>query len=387
MNDGDGGSVTATRNVVVTGSAINQPPTVTIQTPIDGAFGVASLFTLTATDADAIDQSGLFTYSVVWGDGTTSTVTGPRVTTISKTYAGVSPTGTFTIRVSARDARGAVSSDTVADFAVLGWTVMVDPIRPGRSILVVVGSQGEDDIKIQDKHGDYLRVKIKDRDDEVKYRGTVTGDVDRILIFGLSGKDKITIDDDIDIDARIWGGSGDDEIKGGSGNDVVFGESGNDKLYGGDGRDLLIGGTGADRIYGDSQDDILVAGFTAFDQEFNQLAPSSLFPASARLTLNNQRLAVEAIMAEWTSGRTYNQRRANITGTGTGPRSNGSQFFKSEESLAANNTVFDDDVKDSLWGDAGFDWFLSNSDGASSTRDDVKDRSGSEVQSDTDRWW
>jgi Ca2+-binding RTX toxin-like protein len=189
------------------------------------------------------------------------------------------------------------------------------------------------------------------------------------------------------VDAQIWGGSGDDQIKAGSGNDVVFGGAGDDKLYGGDGRDILVGGTGLDRIYGDKHDDILIAGYTAFDEDFNQLAPISLFPPSARLNLNVQRLAIEAIMAEWTSNRNYNQRRANISGTGSGPRNNGTRYLKFDVPVVTNNTVFDDGVEDKIWGDSGLDWFLANTDGPSNTRDDVKDRSGSEVVSDTDRWW
>lgn len=385
VTDDDGGSVTQSHSLVVTG--VNHAPVVTIQTSVDGIVGEPSLFTFTATDVDTIDQSGSFVYFINWGDGTTSTVTGNSSMTISHTYAGVSSTGTFKITASVQDARGAVSQEATESFAVLGWSVMIDPIHPGQAIFVVSGSKGKDDIKIWDKQGDFLRVKIRDRDELVRYKGTVFGDVQRILVFGLAGDDKITIDDDINVDAHIWGGSGADQIKAGSGNDIIFGEAGDDKLYGGNGRDILIGGTGQDRIHGDGHDDILIGGFTAFDQEFNQLAPINIFPPTSRLSFNDQRLAIEAIMAEWASNRSYAQRRANISGSGTGPRNNGTTYLRFDESIIANNTVFDDGVVDTIWGDSGTDWFLANSDGPLNSRDDIKDRTGNEVLSDTDRWW
>ena len=57
---------------------------------------------------------------------------------------------------------------------------------------------------------------------------------------------------------------------------------------------------------GNSGDDILIAGTTAFD--------------------HNQ-AALAAIMAEWTSARSYADRVANLSGTGSGPRDNGSVFL------------------------------------------------------------
>ncbi len=207
-----------------------------------------------------------------------------------------------------------------------------------------------------------------------------------MLVFAHAGDDRITIDDDIDVGAEIWGGRGNDELKGGEMHDIIFGEEGDDKIYGGPGRDILIGGLGADRIHGDEQDDIIIAGYTAFERTFNELAPS-IFPASSRLTLNQQREAIEAIMAEWTSARSYSQRVANIRGAGSGTRANGTNYFRYDAVDVTQVTVFDDNVKDILWGDSGNDWFLSNSDGATSTRDELRDRSNSESQNDLDRWW
>jgi len=293
----------------------------------------------------------------------------------------------FSISATATDARGATSFVAKADFSVLGWTLMADPLHPNEAMLVIVGSQGSDKIKVKTKDNDYYKVSIRDRDDDIKRRGTVYGDVKRILVFAHGGNDRVTIDDDVEFTVEVWGGAGDDEIKGGSGNDILMGEAGNDNLWGGNGRDIVIGGTGADRIHGDANDDLLIAGFTAFGSEFNQWAPSA-FAASTRLTLHQQRAALESIMAEWASSRTYTERCNNIRGTGTGTRLNGNNFFKMSETVMTNNTVFDDSSVDQLWGGNGSDWFLANwNNDLGSVLDQLKDRSGSESQDDIDRWW
>ncbi len=384
-SDEDGGSrhVESTINVA---NGLNHAPQITIQTPADGAFFETSTIQLSAIDADTIDQGGQFTYIVDWGDGSPLTVvTGSSTESVSHTYTTVSPSGAFTIRATTTDGRGMVSTEVAKPFVVLGWAIMTDPLpgNIGDCILVVVGSQGSDAIKIKDKSGDYLKIKIKDREDKVKYKGTMHGDVDRILVFGHGGDDDITLDDDIEVDATIWGGFGDDKVKGGEGNDILFGDEGDDILYGRDGRDILIGGTGADKIYGDSHDDILIAGYTIYDNGYNH--------ANA-LSFDDRRFAIESIMQEWASNRTYAQRQANILGTGSGSswtnRKNGSHFLKSNQTSSSSNTVFDDLHEDSLWGDSGVDWFFANIQIESgSIADRVRDRSSAESQRDIDRWW
>ena len=367
--------------------AINNPPSVSMSTPVDGFMNVASTFTFTATDPDPADQTGVFIYTINWGNGTFTTVTGSRTRSITYTYPCVAADGSFVITATVTDPRGAISVATTRAFVVGGWTLMADPLRPSEAILVIVGSQGPDTIKVKTKDDDYFKVTIRDRDDDILRRGTVYGDVQRILVFAHGGNDRVTIDDDVEFTTEIWGGAGNDEIKGGSGNDILMGEAGDDNLWGGDGRDIVIGGTGADRIHGDAHDDILIAGFTAFESEFNQWAPSAFLPAT-RLTLNQQRTALESIMAEWASSRSYADRRNNIRGAGTGTRLNGNNFFRVSDTVMTNNTVFDDASVDQLWGDNGTDWFFANlNSDPGSVLDQIKDRSGNESQEDIDRWW
>ncbi|GEM_PF-6169955 len=67
---------------------------------------------------------------------------------------------------------------------------------------------------------------------------------------------------------------------------------GDDLLIGGDGRDLLIGGIGADRIAGNADEDILIAGYTAYDADDH---------------------ALTALMRAWSSTAGYASRTANIS--------------------------------------------------------------------------
>ena len=373
--------------LTISGAVVNNPPTVAISTPTDGFINVASTFVLTATDPDAVDQAGVYTYLINWGNGATTTVTGSRTKTVSYSYPAVSSRGQFQITVKVTDPRGAVSSIVSKSFVVGGWNLMADPVNTGKAILVLVGSQGSDSIKLKLRDDDYFKVRIVDRDEDVQRRGTVHGDVDRILVFAFAGNDQINIDDDINDSIEIWGGAGDDNIKGGSGNDIIMGESGDDNLWGGNGRDIVIGGLGADRLHGDANDDILIAGFTMYESDFAMSAPSG-FGASASLTLEQQRTALEAVLAEWTSSRTYATRRQNIFGTGTGTRNNGSYFFKISNTSMTRNTVFDDAAVDRLWGDSGTDWFFANTLGdLGNVLDDIRDRTNSELTEDLDKWW
>lgn len=144
---------------------------------------------------------------------------------------------------------------------------------------------------------------------------------------------------------------------GGSGNDLTLGSDGHDDLNGGKGRDLLIGGRGADRIVGNSDDDILVAGFTAYDDDSHALAH---------------------ILEEWTSSGSYALRVANIKNGGgltEGFRLNGDD--------GASQTVFND--ADTLTGSSALDAFWANlvADNGGAL-DKITDLANSESGNDTD---
>lgn len=184
-----------------------------------------------------------------------------------------------------------------------------------------------------------------------------------IIVCSFGGEDTIDIDSSVTLPVSVWagngadniyGGSGDDYLNGEAGSDVIWGRAGNDTLVGqlnddvlvgGDGddllrgdagRDLLIGGRGADELLGHDGDDLLVSGYTRFDAN---------------------RTAQKSILAEWFSSRSYAQRVANISGTGSGTRANANFFLRAGS--VANRTVFDDGAIDSLTGSTGRDWFIA----------------------------
>ena len=92
----------------------------------------------------------------------------------------------------------------------------------------------------------------------------------------------------------------------------------------------MIGGFGADVIKGENDDDILVANSLTFEDD----------PA-----------ALQAILTEWTSSRSFAQRIANLKSTGTGPKANGTYLLNS-------SSLIDDNAVDTLFGSSGSDWFL-----------------------------
>src|SRR5205823_1862977 len=116
-------------------------------------------------------------------------------------------------------------------------------------------------------------------------------------------------------------------------------------------------------IVGNAADDILIAGSTAFDAN---------------------EAALSAILAEWTSARSYAARVANLMGTGTGSdfdnRQNGCYFLRVTDQ-AATTTVFDDGSADVLTGNDGIDWFFANLFG-SGIKDKITDLSAAEFAND-----
>jgi Ca2+-binding RTX toxin-like protein len=199
--------------------------------------------------------------------------------------------------------------------------------------LAIAGTLADDDIQLNQHQGS-VRVSI---DDFPRGSFAATG---RLLVYAGPGDDHVQIVGNVDLPAWIYGGPGDDKLRGGKGDDVIFGEAGDDTLHGGQGRDLLIGGSGRDEINGHADDDILIAGTTSYDA----LA-----------------IAWWSIWREWTSGHSFDQRTANIAGTGSGPsfaaRLNDNYFLRGDGPGA---TVHDDNERDVLVGSTGRDWFFAN---------------------------
>jgi hypothetical protein len=154
-----------------------------------------------------------------------------------------------------------------------------------------------------------------------------------------------------DTDNLLFGFAGNDTLLGYGGNDGLFGGSGNDSLYGLLGRDWLVGGSGGDSLDGGDDDDILVSGRSpGFDGN----------ESTNRNSINVNR--IDAVMAEWTSTRSYVQRVQRL-------RNGVGNARLSPSTLASDNSV------DDVLGGGGNDWFWAN------VMDTIQDRQNSETLS------
>jgi len=173
--------------------------------------------------------------------------------------------------------------------------------------------------------------------------------VNFLQVLANDGNDRVEVN--IPVATFIDGGAGDDTVLGSSLNDVVFGNAGNDVIDGRDGADILIGSNQNDVLIGGNSRDVLFGGFGADNLDGG--ADDDLLIAGPT-THENSFPAVLAILAEWTSNRTLQQRVANLSGTGVGDRNNGDVF------LVPGSTMADDEVGavDTLLGGGGLNWFI-----------------------------
>ena len=106
-------------------------------------------------------------------------------------------------------------------------------------------------------------------------------------------------------------------------------------MFGGEGRDLLIGGLGVDRISGDGEQDILIAGITRLDAD---------------------NTALNAVRAEWTSRRSYEDRVANLRAQ---PNPTFGDRLNEDYFLRKGMEVSDDAGGNFLSGEDERDWFFA----------------------------
>lgn len=150
----------------------------------------------------------------------------------------------------------------------------------------------------------------------------------------------------------LFGNGGNDTLTGNGGNDILVGGAGNDTLKGTSGKNILIGGTGADLLLGGTGEDLMMSGSTVYDTDS---------------------VVLQYLLAEWTSGNTYQVRINHLLGITPGG---------ANSTLTLNPTTAHRDADvDYLTGGSGQDWFL-----ATSTQDVITDRAVDEVFTQIDTW-
>jgi Ca2+-binding RTX toxin-like protein len=323
-----------------------------ISGPSSGVRSFSQAFSSSFSDPGTAD-----TWTVTWnfGDGNTQTSAGaPGPLSASHVYAN---NGAYTVTLTVTDDDGGSNSQTknisISSAGVVGGTLQVG------------GSGGNDSIDIKPSGGG---VSVDQGSGSTNFSGFT-----QIVVMGGNGNDTVKVNPNVNQSVVVFGGNGNDSIKGGGGNDILIGGDGNDLLQGQDGRDILIGGDGQDSLVGQTDDDILVAGFSNYDTDLS---------------------ALNSILAEWTSARSYGQRSANIIGhnitigsttyTFGGARSNASIFLTPYDSSSPSPsaTVFDDGDVDVLTGNSGQDLFLFNADNP--VPDTITDLNSSEFAADLD---
>ena len=282
---------------------------------------------------------------------------------------------------------GVALTGEVEDYAVpvgaRGSAQLVDnPDAPGTKMLVVVGTNGSNNLLIEPRPGSSSQVRAKMGS---KVIGTFPlGQLSKIVVYGLNGNDTIRVSSKLAVAGELHGGDGNDTIYGGMladqiygdagndvlyglrgndrlfgglgsdrllgnvGNDLLFGEGGNDRLFGNGGADVLIGGNGWDQLFGGTQRDVLVGG-AGSDRHSGDEEEDILITGTTDFDANEE--ALLAILAEWTASRSRAVRIQNLTdGTGSSDPLNDGNF------LVAGETVQPGVSGDRLIGATKTDW-------------------------------
>jgi len=198
--------------VTTDGDSTSEPATGTITVGVDGVADVPALEVGSAVegtgfrgDAIPLDISSALTDT----DGSE---------TLSVSISGV-PAGA-TLSAGTYDA----DSDT--------WTLTPEELE---GLSVSVADSDDTDFQLT-----VTATSTEANGDTATQTATIDVDVNRDVLTG--GDDTFQMDDD----AVVYAGEGDDTITGTDGDDAIFGEAGNDILIGGAGSDLLDGGDGID---------------------------------------------------------------------------------------------------------------------------------------------
>jgi Ca2+-binding RTX toxin-like protein len=342
----------AAPSVTGTEAGIRVNPSVSIDNPYVGLRNQALTFTL---GAGALPAGTVFTYTIDWnGDGVVDqTVSGPSGTKVTHSYAA---SGMYQVGVAATVQIGpeVYASPLTARYVLISAvtvTVQADPGDATKSALVVQGTADADDLRVGRGAENAIELLVSGYSvgSFSAPDGTAFG---HVLVYGYGGDDGIQLFGNLTVPALLFGGDGNDtfNIDASIANNVLVGGAGNDGLYGGSGRDLLIGGLGADTLRAAFGGAILIGGTTDFDANLPALL---------------------ALMKEW--GRTdanYTTRLKHLQGTLAGGL-NGSYR------LTATTVHDDNNAIDSLYGNAGTDWFFVG--GRGKKTDKVYDQLSGEV--------
>jgi hypothetical protein len=338
-------------------TVVGVAPVASLSAPLAGGINQDLTFTLSASGGSS--ASTVFTYKLDWnGDGNIDqTVSGVSGTTVTHSFAFAG----YAVVVLTASIDGVTSAPVSASVNIVPVNVSVEPaswLDPGITdptrqtlFLDASGGYGNQTIVLSPGTGNGLTIN---------YNGIALGNVTpsgslpfaHLVVYGNGGADVMRLTGGLAVPAVLFGSGGNDTLdaQGSTAANVLLGGAGNDTLLGGSGNDLLIGGLGNDTLKGNAGDDILIGGTTSYD---------------------NDLVALFSLMREWSrSDATYNTRVNHLKGGSGGL--NGSYVLTTA-------TVFDDGVTDTLYGNAGLDWFFARVPGKAPQKDLVQDLASGEV--------
>jgi uncharacterized delta-60 repeat protein len=258
--DDDGGMSSAA--VIITVVNNNTAPVASISGPTAGVREEPLNFVIQAQGTSGSSASSTFTYSINWGDGSApQTVSGPGSgVSLAHSFA---QTGAFTIRVTATNSAGLVSPVATLSVQISSVLLQSDPLAPGKTMLLVGGTPGDDHIKVE-AQGCQGEFEIEINHQHIgRFRPT-----SRIVVYGGAGNDFLEADGRYNIQVWLIAGPGKNFLKGGNGPTLLLGGPGNDVVIGGGGRNILVGGGGRDILIAGGGGDVLIPDkLSATDQQ------------------------------------------------------------------------------------------------------------------------
>jgi hypothetical protein len=341
-------TVTDTQAPALTGqTTVTILPVASLAGPVFGSVNQALMFALSASGGS---PGSVYTFRLDWnGDGIVDQiVTGVSGTTITHSFASAGMT-TVALTASINGVTSAPASTTVN---IVGVTMQVaaDPADSTRQALFVTDIGANDTIVLAPGAGTGVTVSYNNI-----ALGTLTpsGSLPfaHLIVSGSAGANVIRLAGGLAVPAILLGAGGNDTLdaQGSIAANLLVGGAGNDTLLGGAGNDILIGGLGSDLLHGYAGDDILIGGTTSYDSNLSALC---------------------ALQREWgRSDASYTSRVNHLRGGAGGL--NGSFVLTTA-------SVFDDGVADTLYGDAGSDWFFARLSGKPQ-KDRIQDLSSGEV--------
>ncbi len=219
--------------------------------PTSGGPNLQLDYLFSAVDVSGLDTAAGLTFDIDWGDGNFDSFgPTPGVTDGAASHTFVAE-GTYDVVLTVTDRNGGESTLTVP--------VTISPVYvDDAGNLIINGSDAADRIILS-----FVSGGIQARINNKPYPPMAPDAGGEVRVFGYDGRDTITVSGSINFGVFVDGGDGADYITGGSGNDTLLGGAANDRVIGGGGDDLIYGGDGlegpdgADSINGGNGNDTI----------------------------------------------------------------------------------------------------------------------------------